>query len=279
MKKILIAGCGYVGNELGERLSSQGHKVWGVRRNTNFISDSIQSISADLSKRDTLQTLPKTVDYVFYMPSPEARNETAYQNTFLRGTKNLIQCIEEKKYDLKRFFFISSTSVYAQHSGEWIDENSITKPKSSTGKIILEAENFLMKIHSKTTIIRFSGIYGPGRTGFLNKMINEGKTFTSNRFTNRIHRDDCANVLIHLMNSSSCEKIYLGSDNDPVDLSVMANWVMDKKGLKNEELEYLTRIKFTKTESSKRCSNKKLINTGYRFLFPTFREGYSSIIE
>ena len=80
-------------------------------------------------------------------------------------------------------------------------------------------------------------------------------------------------------NLSSFENIYLGSDNEPADLSVMASWVMEKRGLKNEELKFLTRIKFTKTESNKRCSNKKLKETGYKFLFPTFREGYNSIIE
>lgn len=279
MKKILIAGCGYVGNELGERLSSQGHEVWGIKRVINSIHPSIQSISADLSKKDTLQILPKDIDYVFYMPSPGARNENVYNNVFLKGIRNLVECMEEKKYDIKKIFFISSTSVYAQNSGEWIDENSSTKPKSSTAKIILQTENYLLNNYFKTTIIRFSGIYGPGRTGFLNKMINDGKTFAHNRFTNRIHRDDCANALIHLMNLPNCENIYLVSDNEPADLSVMASWVMEKRGLKNEELEFLTRIKFTKTESNKRCSNKKLKETGYKFLFPTFREGYNSIIE
>ena len=279
MKKILIAGCGYVGNELGERLSSQGHEVWGIKREINSIHPSIHSISADLSKKDTLQKLPKNVDYIFYMPSPGARNENVYNNVFLKGIRNLVKCMEEKKYDIKKIFFISSTSVYAQNSGEWIDENSSTKPKSSTAKIILQTENYLLNNYFKTTIVRFSGIYGPGRTGFLNKMINDGKKFAHNRFTNRIHRDDCANALIHLMNLPNCENIYLGSDNDPADLSVMASWVMEKKGPKNEELEYLTRIKFSKTESNKRCSNKKLKETGYKFLFPTFREGYNSIIK
>lgn len=279
MKKILIAGCGYVGNELGERLSSQGHEVWGIKRVINSIHPSIQSISADLSKKDTLQKLPKNVDYIFYMPSPGARNENVYNNVFLKGIRNLVECMEEKKYDIKKIFFISSTSVYAQNSGEWIDENSSTKPKSSTANIILQTENYLLNNYFKTTIVRFSGIYGPGRTGFLNKMINDGKTFAHNRFTNRIHRDDCANALIHLMNLPNCENIYLGSDNDPADLSVMASWIMEKKGPKNEELEYLTRIKFSKTESNKRCSNKKLKETGYKFLFPTFREGYNSIIK
>ena len=105
MKKILIAGCGYVGNELGERLSTKGHKVWGIRRNTKFISESIQPMSADLSKIETLRVLPETIDYVFYMPSPGLRNEITYKNAFLKGTKNLVQCMEEKKYNLKRFFF------------------------------------------------------------------------------------------------------------------------------------------------------------------------------
>ena len=88
MKKILIAGCGYVGNELGESLSSQGHEVWGIKREINSIHPSIQSISADLSKKDTLQILPKDIDYVFYMPSPGARKENVYNNVFLKGIRN-----------------------------------------------------------------------------------------------------------------------------------------------------------------------------------------------
>ena len=278
MKKILIAGCGYVGNELGERLSSQGHEVWGIKREINSIHPSIQSISADLSKKDTLQILPKDIDYVFYMPSPRTRNENVYNNVFLKGIRNLVECMKQNKYETKKIFFISSTSVYGQNSGEWIDENSTTKPKSSTAKIILQTENYILKNYLKTTIVRFSGIYGPGRTGFLNKMINEGKTFTHNRYTNRIHRDDCANALIHLMNLPNCENIYLVSDNEPVDLSELANWIKIKKGLKNEGLEYLTKIPFIKTKSNKRCSNKKLIDSGYKFLFPSFREGYNGII-
>ncbi|MFL2931723.1 MAG: NAD-dependent epimerase/dehydratase family protein [bacterium] len=278
MKRILIAGCGYVGNELGERLSSQGHEVWGIKREINSIHPSIQSISADLSKKDTLQILPKDIDYVFYMPSPGVRKENVYNNVFLKGIRNLVECIEEKKYDIKKIFFISSTSVYAQNSGEWIDENSSTKPKSSTAKIILQTENYLLNNYFKTTIVRFSGIYGPGRTGFLNKMINDGKTFSHNRFTNRIHRDDCANALIHLMNLPNSENIYLVSDNEPTDLSELAKWIIEKKGFENEGLKYLTKIEFDKTKSNKRCLNKKLIDSGYKFLFPSFREGYKTII-
>ncbi len=271
MAKILIAGCGYVGTALGEVLASK-HEVFGIKRDISSLPSSITGISADL-KSLVSYDLPKDIDYVFYTAAAKERSAKAYEDVYLHGLESMLKAASSTK----KVFFTSSTSVYAQTDGSWVNESSQTEPTHYTGKIMLQAEKLLESSTTPTTSIRLGGIYGPERTRLL-QMVQDGKTSLSNtpQYTNRIHVDDCAGILAHLLTTPSPQSLYLGVDSCPVEKNEVVTWLAEKlnapkPGTKENNNEPL--------RSNKRCSNKRILETGYQFLYPTFREGYGKIIS
>ena len=97
------------------------------------------------------------------------------------------------------------------------------------------------------------------------------------RYTNRIHRDDCAGVLQHLMRLSSPEALYLGTDNEPVDQVEVSQWLAKRLGVPLSPPQPRTPTG-RESKSKKRCRNSRLLQSGYSFRYPTFREGYEAIL-
>jgi nucleoside-diphosphate-sugar epimerase len=178
-------------------------------------------------------------------------------------------------------FFTSSTAVYGQIHGEWVDETSETSPEGFAGLRLLEAEELLVRGPFAATVVRMAGIYGPGRVRLINQVMrgealcHEGER----RYTNRIHRDDCAGILRHLMALGSPEVVYLGADNEPADQSEVLRWLAKRLGVPMPRTEPRAAVPPRKTQSNKRCRNSLLLETGYRFRYPTFREGYEAILD
>ena len=270
---VLIAGCGYVGTSLGLELLGAGHRVWGLRRNPSQLPAGFAPIAADLSSSD-LASLPRGMDHVVYAASADDSSEAAYVKAYVTGLGRLLSALETA--GLRRFFFISSTAVYGQTEGQWVDEDSETTPTSFSGVRMLEAERLLEGSGFPFTILRCSGIYGPGRTRLIDSL-RQGTATSSARFTNRIHRDDIAGAIVHLLGSSDAPQRLLLSDDEPAPEQEVLRYLAGLLGVPEPQLS---------TGSSagpqrgglKRCRNTRLHATGYRLRYPTYREGYAAML-
>lgn len=275
--QILIAGCGDVGSQLGLSLAAEGLQVFGLRRNINQLPPGIQGIAADLSQPDTLINLPQQLDTLFYVVAAGSRDESVYRQAYPGGLQNLLLALQQQSIHPRQLFFISSTAVYHQHSDEWVDERSATEPDNFSGRIMLEAEQIALQSSIPATVVRFSGIYGPGRNYMLTQ-ISRGIGYPSEppRYSNRIHRDDCVGTLLHLWRLSqhqTLEPVYLASDDQPTPLHEVGDWLA-------EQLEVtITERSARRTIGSKRCSNALLKQSGYRFQYPNYRAGYPQLID
>lgn len=269
-ERVLIAGCGDVGNALGKRLRADGCEVWGLRRNVSALADGIRPWPVDLTDPDSVRSPPVQFDYLFYTASADRRDESSYRAVYVDGLRNLLGALEATGSPLRRVFFTSSTAVYGQRNGEWIDEGSTTEPSGFNGRVLLEAEE-IMRSSDSGVAVRLSGIYGPGRTRLIKRVWNEEATATQS-WTNRIHVEDCAALLHHLMRIDAPSDVYLGSDDEPATTAEVVTWMSEQLGL-------ATPPKADAPSSNKRCRNTLLRDTGYRFLHPSFREGYAPIIE
>src|SRR5688572_28639829 len=167
MANILIAGCGYVGTALGLRLATAGHVVWGMRRSAAEPPPSIRYLAADLTAPQTLQDLPPRLDAVFYTAAPHGADEAAYRAIYVDGLRHLLEALARQHQSPQRVFFTSSTAVYAQSAGEWVDETSPTDSWHFTGSRVLEGERLLLDGPFPATVLRLGGIYGPGRTSLI----------------------------------------------------------------------------------------------------------------
>ncbi|MGH1462559.1 MAG: SDR family oxidoreductase [Neptuniibacter sp.] len=275
---ILIAGCGDVGSKLGTLLLQQGHKVIGLRRNINQLPPGIQGISTDLTQFDALSSALKeiqTCDILVYATAASQHNEDGYQAAYVDGVTNVLNALPVKP---KHLFFTSSTSVYHQNDHEWVDEKSPCNPQSFSGKIMLQAEKQIFSSDIPASVVRFSGIYGPGRTRLIQRVKGgDGAPAEPLQYSNRIHRDDCAGVLNHLIDKvlshEPVENCYLATDDDPVSLHEITYWLAKEMGV-----EILTET-FSRRTGSKRCSNRQLKESGYQMKYPCYQEGYSELLS
>jgi len=279
MARVLIAGCGYTGIALAKLLTSEGHSVWGLRRHPEVLPDTIHPLKADLFDPDSLTLIPPKLDFVFYTAAAERTDDASYQAAYVTGIQNLLNHLSETHQQLRRIFFTSSTAVYAQTGGEWVDETSETVPREFSGRRLLEGEERLLRGPFTATVVRMAGIYGPSRTRLIDQ-VRRGEAVCQTggpRYTNRIHRDDCAGVLQHLMRLSSPEALYLGTDNEPEDQADVLRWLARRLGSPLPRSESGV-PSGRESKSNKRCRNSRLLQSGYSFLYPTFREGYEAIL-
>jgi nucleoside-diphosphate-sugar epimerase len=280
MARILIAGCGYVGSALGERLLADSDTVWGLRRGPGLLPSGIRPIEADLAVSATLRDLPGDLDVVVYAASPGGRDDAHYRTAYVEGACRLLEALESRDQRPQRFFFVSSTAVYVQSSGEWVDEDSPTQPEHFSGRRLLEAERLVVAGPYPSTIVRLGGIYGPRRTRMLDQVRTGRAVYAPGRprFTNRIHRDDCAGALHHLIRLSEPESLYLGVDGEPVEEATMMRWVAGAVGAPSPRMARGPEAKSLRARSNKRCRNDRLLASGYTFEYPSFREGYAALI-
>ena len=280
MAHVLIAGCGYVGTALGERLAAEGHLVWGLRRHTEVLPPSIAPVRADLTVPETFGVLPPALEYVFYTAAAGATEDSAYRAIYVDGLRNLLTAMEGQGHHPQRVFFTSSTAVYAQGSGEWVDETSPTQPGHFSGLRLLEGEQLLLGGRFPATVLRCGGIYGPGRARLIER-VRQGLAIYPvgpSVYTNRIHRDDCVGALRHLMTLPEPDRLYLGVDHEPTEESEVLQWLAAQLGVPPPPKETSSGPGMRRQRSNKRCRNDKLAASGYVFQFPTFREGYLALL-
>ena len=272
----LILGCGDIGCALGQRLLAAGHRVIGARRHPERLPSGITPLAIDVTQPEALPD----ADILVYAVSAERFEESAYQNAYPDGLNAVLTLLEQQKRQPRHVFFVSSTSVYDQNQGEVVDEESATEPKGFSGRLMLEAERRLQESPLPGTVVRFSGIYGHGRERLI-RQVSEGRIAPQVPvlYSNRIHRDEGVNVLAWLIErvieNDTLDDCYLASDLEPAPLHDVMAWLAQE--LKVEPHEYIQSP--LRRRSSKRCSSDRLVRQGYRFLYPTYRDGYRQILK
>ena len=290
MARILIAGCGDIGTTLGLALNAAGHTVWGLKRHPDRLPPSIQPLAADLTDPATLKVLPPHLDAVVYSAAAAGFSEIHYQAAYVTGVRNLLNALEQADQRPRRLLFTSSTSVYAQHDGEWVDEDSSAEADSFSGRCIRNGEQLMGSCPWPTVVVRFGGIYGPGRTRLIDS-VREGSAVCPAGppvYTNRIHRDDCARVLEHLLFLPDPAPLYIAVDDAPAPLSEVLGWLAAHLGVSELRSGAQPPLKpgaetrrdpALRLRASKRCCNTRLRASGFQFRYPSYRDGYAALLQ
>ncbi len=277
---ILIVGCGDIGIELGKMLADSDTSVWGLRRKPLALPDGIKPLCADVTQPETLTQLSAlAIDYVVITLTPARFDDESYRQVFVDGLANLLTVLTVSP-SLKHVVFVSSTSVYQQDDGQWVDETSATLPSSFSGQRLLQAEQLLIKSGLSSSIVRFAGIYGPGRRRLIEQVIaKQGCAKAPELYTNRIHRDDCVGFLAHLISchrqNMPVESLYIGVDSEPVSMWELKGWLAEQLAIDTASMT----ITAPPRRNSKRCSNKRLLASGYKLLYPGYRQGYGELLQ
>ena len=283
MSRVLIIGCGDVGTALGLMLCERGHDVVGVRRSAGLLPAPLESLSLDVTDPVALERRLPVADIVVYAVAAGRREEQAYRRAYVDGVSTLLDVLESRTEPPRRVFFVSSTSVYGERAGAWVDEATPLRPHGFAGECLVSGERRMLASPIPATVVRFAGIYGPGRE-WLVRRAQAGACCADDppKFTNRIHRDDCAGSLAHLVERDAAgDEVYIGVDDAPVAECDVLEWLADRVGAPSPR-----RIRSGDAGagncavqgSGKRCRNARLRSTGYRLRYPSFREGYAAVL-
>ncbi|MBV4532062.1 SDR family oxidoreductase [Pseudomonas sp. SWRI107] len=276
----LIVGCGDVGGRLARQLLALDWHVSGLRRSVKLLPDGVRPIAADLSDRRMPDDWPEQApDYLVYCVAASQHDEAGYKAAYVEGLRNVLGWLQRSGQAPRRLLFVSSSSVFAQKGGEWVYETSATEPEGYSGKLMLEAERLALASSIPASIVRLTGIYGPGREWLLTQ-VRQGYRVADEPplYGNRIHADDAAGLLAFLLQADArgvaLEDCYIGVDDAPAPLAEVVAWLREYLGVTEWSDEQ--RVRRT---GSKRCSNQRARALGWAPQYPTYKEGYAEILQ
>ncbi|HEU5245475.1 MAG TPA: NAD-dependent epimerase/dehydratase family protein [Candidatus Udaeobacter sp.] len=275
MPRILIAGCGYVGQATADLFHAAGWDVEGWTASEK----SAAALSAkpypirqiNISNCDQVAQRPGTFDVVVHCASSRGGGVESYRQIYLNGTRNLLDRFE-------KMLFTSSTSVYGQRDGSWVTEESETKPARETGRVLLETEKLVLDRGG--TVARLAGIYGPGRSALLSKFLGGTAVIDpeNDRFVNQVHRDDIASAFFLLVSQEwQRGQIYNVVDDQPMLQSDCYRWLAQRL---HRPMPPIGKPKGQRKrgDSNKRVSNAKLRRLSWTLQYPTFADAMEKSI-
>jgi len=281
--KCLIIGCGYLGSRVAALWRARGDDVCVVTRSAehakDFENQGYQPIVADITKPETLADLPQ-VDSVLCAVGFDRSTGQSIEEIYVEGLRNVVNALPEPQ---ERFLYISSTGVYHQRSGEWVDEDSPTEPERDGGKACLAAEQLLSecKFSDRVIVLRLAGIYGPERVPFQ-QAIRDGEPVPvePEGFLNLIHVDDAARVVL-AAEEAKAPRTYCVSDHEPAVRGEYYAYLAEKLGGPPPQFGSADEGSSRKARSStnKRISSRRLDEEFQIALkYPTYRAGLDAIL-
>jgi nucleoside-diphosphate-sugar epimerase len=276
---ILLAGCGDLGTEAGLRFAAAGHRVGGWRRSPEKLPAALEGVAADLAGTG-LPVIPADTTAVVVAVAADSPTEGAYRAAYVDGLAHVLDALERDGVTPQQVLFVSSTAVYGDAGGGWVDEGTTTAPGGFSGRVLLEAEDLLVSrlrgTGSEAVVLRLGGIYGPGRTRLLDQVRGGSAVIPDEpRFTNRIHRDDAAAAIVHLVTKATDPApVYVGVDDNPAELGDVLRFLAAEMGYPEPPVGPAGDAR----GGNKRCSNALLRSSGFQFAYPTFREGYREVL-
>lgn len=262
---VLLVGCGRLGSAVGLLLAEQGHDVLALRRDAARVPAPLAGLGVDLTRESP--ELPAGIRRVVVALTARPRSEESYRATYVDG---MLRALDALGPQVERAVLVSSTGVLGDHGpDELVTEESEARPGDGPAAVLLEAERAFHDRLPGGVVLRLSGLYGGGSTA-LQDRVRAGDVSDPHRWTNRIHRDDAASAVVHLLGLADADPLYLGTDDEPAQLGDVAAFLAAR-------LDAPAPPPADPSQGhGKRISNARLRATAWRPTYPTFREGYAS---
>ena len=286
----LIIGCGYLGIRVASLWKRLGHNVTVLTRSADrareFEEQGLAAIVGDITSPSTLTRLPAAQTVLFAVGLDRGSGKSQ-REVFVTGLRNVLERIA---LSTARFIYVSSTSVYGQSQGEWVDETSICNPLRANGQVCLEAESVVWDYFPNAAelvagdepppraanVLRLAGIYGPGRLLARLEAIRSGAAITDNPegYLNLIHVDDAAAAVLACEKRGRPGEIYLVSDDAPLPRIAYYAALAKLAGAPAPTFSGLDPSDAKIGNLNKRCRNRKIHDELQLTLqYPTFEIG------
>ncbi|MCC4274347.1 Rossmann-fold NAD(P)-binding domain-containing protein [Marinomonas communis] len=275
MTQVLIAGCGDLGQGVAQYFVKKQAQVTGIRRSGTVFPDGVRGMTHDLL------TLPAEqwpdVDLLYLIMTPQGRTAEAYHTAYVMTAAAVVAAYQGRRQP--KVIFVSSTSVYGQNNGEWVDDQTQAVAASETASKLLEAENLLLS-NLSTVALRCSGIYGPGRYRLL-QGVQRKDAWGANQWTNRIHRDDVVSALCLLgeraLAAESLPSHIIVSDGQPTSMWEVKLWLAERLQVSTPLGETINRADYLPARG-KRIVPHALRALGWAPQYPSYVAGYESMM-
>ncbi|MGJ9413768.1 hypothetical protein ACHAAC_13780 [Aeromicrobium sp. CF4.19] len=266
---VLLVGCGELGSDIGLRLVDLGHEVAAIRRDVARVPAPLHGLAVDLT-REAPRLPDLDLGLLVVALTARPRTEDSYRATYVEGMGRALDALDRAGQVPRRAVLVSSTAVLGSQDGDApTDEHTPPRPADGPGRMLLEAERHFVQRVPTGTVLRLSGLYGHGSRN-LQDRVREGRIQDPHRWTNRIHRDDAAAAVVHLLTrEEQPARLYLGTDDEPAQLGEVAAFLAERLGAPTPPPADPAR------GHGKRLSNALLRSSGWEPAFPTFRQGYA----
>lgn len=273
-ERVLLIGCGDLGQRVARRFLARGDHVYALRRHPPADDSGIQWLQGDITRADTLPALPAGITRLIHVPAPGARDADVYRGVFVDGLRNVLDALDTTQ--LKRVVFVSSSAVYGEHHGDWVDEDTPPAPQGFNGRVLLEAEAALAARGLSSTSIRLAGLYGPGRLQLIERLRSgtAGAPRQPEHWANRMHIDDAASAVFHLALLPEVAPVYVGCDDTPLPLHVLYAELASMAGAPEPR-----DAPAPANVGSKKLSNARLRASGFTLQWPDSRQGYAALLN
>ncbi|HEX5041687.1 MAG TPA: NAD-dependent epimerase/dehydratase family protein [Candidatus Polarisedimenticolaceae bacterium] len=277
--RVLVAGLGWLGEAVARELAAAGHEVTGIRRRfpdeAALQAAGIRPLVCDLADFHAVRRLPD-VDGVVVCAAPHTHGEDAYREAYVEINEALLE--RYAGASLSAYVYTSSTSVFGQSDGGDVDEDTAVHPVGATAEILVEAEHRVRGAAGTvpTRIVRLSGLYGPGRTGILDR-VRRGQLALGGddlHWMNFCHRDDGVAFVRGALEGGAAGAVYHGSDAHPARRRDVVLWVAERLGVQPA-------VHHAGQEGPHRrvLSEKSRRTLGISLRYPSYREGLEALLR
>ncbi|PPG43344.1 sugar nucleotide-binding protein [Pseudoclavibacter sp. RFBA6] len=267
--RLLIAGFGKLGARLGERYAARGTEVFGIRRSEGDAGAGIELIAADLaSPKAPPLTLPAVDALVITLPPPAVDGVVA-PDGYRRSLEALAASLPGAP---DRVVFVSSTRVFeGRGDGHPISEADAPAPASDRARALVDGERRAVELFG-ASVIRPSGIYGPGRDSLVRR-VREGAPLQYARRTNRVHESDLVRAIEAMLERNDAPPLLHATDAHPASLGEVATFVAG-------ELSVAAPPRVHPEEASGTLlGGERMLQLLGTLDYPGYREGYAEMVR
>lgn len=279
---VLVIGCGYLGRRVADAWQRMGRHVLAVTRSRaeELSAAGFEPIVADVLHPDSLPTLPP-VDTLIYAVGLDRRAGHSMRDVYVRGLENVLESLARHHAIPERFLYVSSTSVYGQSDGQEVDETADTRPVDDSGRVVLEAETLLRSRLPEAIVLRFAGIYGPGR--LLRKqplLAGQPLMGDAEKWLNLIHVADGATAVLAAEASGRSGETYNIADDSPVRRRDFYTHLAELLHAPAARFEPHPIDSTIPLEANRRIVNRKArTELGFRPRYPSYVEGLAASLS
>lgn len=264
----LVVGCGYVGHRVATLAQSRypDQPVYAATRSAakaeRFAAQGLIPVIADWTDRRSLRSLPACERTLVAVSHDRASGISRFDSQ-VGGMSNLLEHLTNQT----DICYLSTTGVYHQTDGRWVDETSPARPAADGGKAHLQAESLLHRRRPRGTwtILRLAGIYGPGRIPRVADVLHRRPIDGPNAgFLNLIHLEDAALGICAAWDQTDKRRLYVVADDLPVIRRHFYEQIAKLAGIKKVEFATDSSTSPVASLSSRSASNKRVWNRRFR---------------